>query len=60
MEQSKVMATTDKPKNITHESYMLYCSLKQCMENNAELRQALTEAAATIDKLTEALNECHS
>ena len=47
----------DKPLVVTHENSMLYASLKQCMKNNEELRQALVDAAETIDKLTQKLLE---
>lgn len=58
MELCQEMAiTVDKPLTVTHENSKLYASLKQCMQNNQELRLALLEAAETIDKLTKVLNE---
>jgi len=44
-----------KPLTVSHENSKLYAMLKQCMSNNEELRQALVDAAETIDKLTEKL-----
>jgi len=44
-----------KPLTVSHENSKLYAMLKQCMTNNEELRQALVDAAETIDKLTEKL-----
>ena len=46
-----------RPLDVTHQNSLLYASLKQCMKNNEELRQALVEAAETIDKLTAKLIE---
>ena len=46
-----------KPLSVSHENSKLYSMLKQCMTNNEELRQALVDAAETIDKLTEKLIE---
>ena len=58
MEPAKVQAiTVNKPLVITHENSLLYTSLKQCMANNEELRQALLDAAQTISALTEKLRE---
>ena len=47
----------DKPLTVNHETSKLYSALRQCMQNNAELREALLEAAQTIELLTEKLNE---
>jgi len=51
------LATIDnlRPLSVSHENSKLYAMLKQCMSNNEELRQALVDAAETIDKLTEKL-----
>lgn len=46
-----------RPRSVTVENSKLYSALRQCMLNNEELRQALVEAAETIDKLTEKLLE---
>lgn len=45
------------PLTWNHETSKIYSALKQCMANNAMLRNALTEAAETIELLTKALNE---
>lgn len=55
MELSKEMVTCAKPMTVNHENTKLYSMLKQCMANNEELRQALLDAAQTIEKLTEQL-----
>jgi site-specific recombinase len=60
MEQSQVTAITveqAKPRTVNHENSKLYAMLKQCMLNNEELRQALLEAAETIEILTQKLME---
>ncbi len=57
MELSKETVTTAKPITVNHENSKLYSMLKQCMANNAELQQALLEAAETIQNLTEALKD---
>lgn len=58
MAQSKDQAiTAEPPLTITHESSKLYSALRQCMQNNQELRDALLEAAQTIELLTGKLNE---
>jgi hypothetical protein len=58
MEHSKAMETIAKhPVLVTHESIMLYSSLKQCMANNEELRQTLIDAALIIQQLTQKLQE---
>lgn len=50
-----------RPLSVGHENSKLYSMLKQCMTNNEELRQALVDAAETIDKLTEKLiNGCQT
>ena len=49
------------PRSVTNESLKIYDSLRQCMRNNEELRQALVNAAETIEKQTaliEHLYEC--
>jgi len=62
MELSKDQATIAelRPLSVGHENSKLYSMLKQCMANNEELRQALVDAAETIDKLTEKLLESRS
>ena len=45
------------PLTVNHETSKIYAALRQCMRNNQELRTALLEAAATIEQLTEQLNE---
>lgn len=58
MEQSKGQEIiVEAPLTINHETSKLYGALRQCMSNNAELREALLEAAQTIELLTEKLNE---
>ena len=55
MTQFKEMAITAeemRPRTVDHENSKLYAMLKQCMANNEELRQALIEAAETIEQLT--------
>ena len=47
----------DPPLTVNHETSKIYAALRQCMKNNQELRTALLEAAATIEQLTEKLNE---
>ena len=37
-----------RPKTVTHENSLLWATLKQCMENNSELRAALLDAAKVI------------
>lgn len=49
----------DPPLTVNHETSKLYSALRQCMMNNAELRDALLEAAQTIELLTGKLNETH-
>lgn len=49
-----------KPLTVNHETSKLYGALRQCMMNNAELRDALLEAAQTIELLTGKLNEHHT
>ena len=46
-----------RPKTVNHENSMLWASLKQCMENNAELRKSLLEAAEVITRQTELIEE---
>lgn len=55
--QSKALETIDRPLTVNHETSKLYSALRQCMQNNQELRDALLDAAETIEKLTEKLNE---
>lgn len=45
------------PLTVNHETSKLFGALRQCMQNNAELRDALMDAAKTIELLTEKLNE---
>ncbi len=62
MEQSKAPVTiVEFPRTVTNENLKIYASLKQCMTNNEELRQALVTAAETIERQTamiEHLHEC--
>lgn len=61
MEQSKDQATLDelRPMSVTNENLKIYASLKQCMRNNEELRQALVTAAETITRQTELIEHLH-
>lgn len=58
MEQSKEMETLAelRPMVVNHNNSKLYDGLRSCMQRNAELQQALLDAAQTIEKLTEALH----
>lgn len=63
MEQSKDLETIVedcKPLTCNHETTKMYSALKQCMANNELLRNALNEAAETIQLLTEKLNDQHN
>ena len=56
--QSKDQETiVNAPLTVNHETTKLYSALKQCMENNKQLREALITATETIQLLTEQLNE---
>ena len=56
--QSKDQETiVNAPLTVNHETTKLYSALKQCMENNKQLREALIAATQTIQLLTEKLNE---
>lgn len=44
------------PLTVNHETSQIYSALRQCMQNNQELRKALVEATETIQQLTEQLN----
>ena len=56
--QSKDQETiVNAPLTVNHETTKLYSALKQCMENNKQLREALITATETIQLLTEKLNE---
>lgn len=59
MEPSQDLETiaNTAPLTVNHETSKLYSALRQCMQNNQELRKALVEAAETIQILTEKLNE---
>lgn len=48
------------PLTVNHETSQIYSALRQCMTNNAMLREALNEAAETIELLTKQLNENQS
>lgn len=48
-----------KPKTVNHENSLLYCSLKECIKTNAELREALVEATEMIFKLTAQIEGKH-
>jgi hypothetical protein len=62
MEQLKDLETLAEctPLTWNHETSKIYSALKQCMSNNAMLREALNEAAETIKLLTEVVNESKS
>lgn len=61
MEQLKEVEINVKPPlTVNHETSQIYSALRQCMANNAMLRDALNEAAETIQLLTEKLNESKS
>ena len=47
----------ERPLTVNHETLKIYSALKQCMENNKQLREALVSATETIQILTEKLNE---
>ena len=47
----------EAPLTVNHETSKLYGALRQCMENNQELRKALIEATETIQQLKEQLDE---
>ena len=47
----------ERPLTVNHETLKIYSALKQCMENNKQLREALVSATETIQLLTEKLNE---
>lgn len=51
------MEAIPRPLTVNHENSKLYSALKQCMENNAELRMALVESAEMIERLTQKLLE---
>lgn len=58
MEQLPAVEINVKPPlTVNHETSQIYSALRQCMSNNAMLRQALNEAAETIKLLTKKLNE---
>lgn len=61
MEQSLDQETVAnlRPLSVTNENSKIYAALKQCMANNEELRQALVEAAETIDKQTNMIEHLH-
>jgi hypothetical protein len=49
-----------KPLTVNHDTLKIYSALRQCMQNNQELRKALVEATDTIQKLVKALDENQS
>ena len=49
--------TVKPPLTVNHETSQIYSALKQCMENNKQLREALVQATETIQLLTDKLNE---
>jgi hypothetical protein len=55
MELSLDQETVDrlKPLSVTHENTLIYSALKSSMDNNEQLRKSLEEAADTIDKQTD-------
>jgi len=46
-----------QPKTVNHENSLLWASLKQCMENNSELRAALLDAAKVISEQTDLIEQ---
>ena len=46
-----------RPLNVTHENSLLWASLKQCMENNKALREALSHTTKIIEQQTELIAE---
>lgn len=60
MEPLQDLETIAKPLTVNHETLKIYGALRQCMQNNQELRKALVEATDTIEKLVKALNENQS
>ena len=61
MEICKDLATIEelRPRSVNNESSLLWASLRQCMTNNEELRQALVHAAETITKQTDIIEQLH-
>lgn len=61
METCKDLATIEelRPRSVNNESSLLWASLRQCMTNNEELRQAIMEAAETITKQTDIIEQLH-
>ena len=45
------------PLTVNHETSQIYSALRQCMQNNKQLREALVQATETIQLLTDKLNE---
>lgn len=56
----EVAINVEPPLTVNHETTKIYSALRQCMSNNAMLREALAEATETIELLTKALNESKS
>lgn len=58
MEQFKEVEIVVKPPlTVNHETSQIYSALRQCMQNNQELRKALVIATETIQQLKEQLDE---
>ena len=57
MEPLQDLETLAKPLTVNHETLKIYSALRQCMQNNQELRKALVEATETIQQLKEQLDE---
>ena len=50
-------AQVKPPLTVNHETTQIYSALRQCMQNNQELRKSLVEATETIQQLKEQLDE---
>ena len=59
-ESTRAEALVKPPLTINHETSQIYSALRQCMQNNQELRKALVETTETIQQLTEQLNASNS
>ena len=57
---SQDLETVDRPLTINHDTLKIYSALRQCMQNNQELRKALVEATETIQQLKEQLDATSS
>ena len=52
----EVEITVKPPLTVNHETTQIYSALRQCMQNNQELRKALVTATETIQQLKEQLD----